>query len=285
MPPTRPSLARLAVQQPRSHSRARRSISRGGPSLGAGPLNSCRASSTCAYGERPAKRWTCFLPTQPDAPVLVFIHGGYWRALDKSRLLVRRAVVRCAGAMVVVPNYALCPAVSDRADRAADDAGAGLDLAPRRAVRRRPAAHRVAGPLRRRPSGGDAAELPLEGGGRRPARAAGRAARCRSPACIDLEPLRHAPFLQADLHLTPAVGEAPEPGVFPRPSGTLYATVGRDESDEFLRQNQLIREVGRRQRCRCARRWPAATTSTVLHGLVDPAGRLHELALRLLGLR
>ena len=43
------------------------------------------------------------------APVLVFLHGGYWRSLDKSdHSFVAPAFTR-AGACVVVPNYALCP--------------------------------------------------------------------------------------------------------------------------------------------------------------------------------
>ena len=33
---------------------------------------------------RRARRWTSSRRRTPDAPVLVFIHGGYWRALDKS---------------------------------------------------------------------------------------------------------------------------------------------------------------------------------------------------------
>ena len=46
---------------------------------------------------------------QPAAPVLVFLHGGYWRSLDKSdHSFVAPPFTRC-GACVVVPNYALCP--------------------------------------------------------------------------------------------------------------------------------------------------------------------------------
>ena len=48
----------------------------------------------------------------PGAPVLVFIHGGYWRSLDKAdHSFVAPSFVQ-HGACVVVPNYALCPAVT-----------------------------------------------------------------------------------------------------------------------------------------------------------------------------
>ncbi|MEY4727258.1 MAG: hypothetical protein RLZ36_1885, partial [Pseudomonadota bacterium] len=46
------------------------------------------------------------------APVLVFIHGGYWRALDKADHSFIAPAFTAQGAHVVVPNYALCPAVS-----------------------------------------------------------------------------------------------------------------------------------------------------------------------------
>ena len=48
------------------------------------------------------------------APALVYIHGGYWRALDKrDQSFVAEPFVQ-AGALVVLPNYALAPAVSVR---------------------------------------------------------------------------------------------------------------------------------------------------------------------------
>lgn len=53
-----------------------------------------------------------FRPRQSDAPVHMFIHGGYWRAMDKSifSFLAQGLVHR--GALVVIVNYALCPAAS-----------------------------------------------------------------------------------------------------------------------------------------------------------------------------
>ena len=42
--------------------------------------------STSRYGDSRARRSTSFPPPRAGAPVLVFIHGGYWRSLDKTDL-------------------------------------------------------------------------------------------------------------------------------------------------------------------------------------------------------
>ena len=41
------------------------------------------AALDVAYGDAPSETLDVFRPKQPGAPVLVYIHGGYWRALDK----------------------------------------------------------------------------------------------------------------------------------------------------------------------------------------------------------
>ena len=64
------------------------------------------------YGTQPGETLDLFGPPTPAAPVLVFIHGGYWRALDKSDASFVAPPFVDAGAMVVVPNYDLCPTVS-----------------------------------------------------------------------------------------------------------------------------------------------------------------------------
>jgi arylformamidase len=46
------------------------------------------------------------------APMLVYIHGGYWRALDKSGYGFLADTFAKLGATTVVVNYDLCPAVS-----------------------------------------------------------------------------------------------------------------------------------------------------------------------------
>lgn len=46
------------------------------------------------------------------APVFIFIHGGYWRALGKDDSAFMAPALTKAGAVVVVPDYDLAPAVT-----------------------------------------------------------------------------------------------------------------------------------------------------------------------------
>jgi arylformamidase len=64
------------------------------------------------YGDGPGETLDVFPAAAPNAPVLIYIHGGYWRTLDKSDFSFVAPSFVADGAMVVVPNYALCPAVS-----------------------------------------------------------------------------------------------------------------------------------------------------------------------------
>ena len=250
-----------------------------------------RTASPCVldlpYGDGAGETLDLFpAPAQArPAPVLVFIHGGYWRALDKADHAFIAPSFTADGALVVVPNYALCPAVGIE----------HIVMQLARAVAwvwHHAAEH-----------GGDPSRIALVGhsaGGHLATMLLG----CRwkqiddtLPAqplagalsisgLYDLEPLRHTPFLQADLKLTPASVARLSPAFFPRPkAGKLYAAVGLDESDEFRRQNGLIRDVWGPTAVPVCETIPSCNHFTVLKGLADPAGRLHTLALRLLGLR
>lgn len=219
------------------------------------------------------------------APVLVFIHGGYWRALDKSDQSFVAPALNAAGAAVVLPNYALCPSVSIehialQLARAvawvwANAASFGGDPSRIALAGHSAGGHLVAMLLscRWREVAGDLPAMPVTGG-------------LALSGVYDLEPLRHTPMLQGDLQLTPASVARLSPAFFPRPKGTkLYAAVGLDESDEFLRQNSLIRDVWGPTAVPVCETVPGANHFTILNRLADPGGRLHDLALRLLGLR
>ena len=70
-----------------------------------------------AYGAHPAERLDAFAPTTPPpggggAPIHLFIHGGYWQWLDKADFSFVARAFAPAGAITVVINYALMPAVS-----------------------------------------------------------------------------------------------------------------------------------------------------------------------------
>lgn len=238
-----------------------------------------------AYGALPAERLDVFPAARPGAPILVFIHGGYWRSLDKADHSFIAPAFVAAGATVVVPNYALCPAVPmetialqmTQALAWVHDHAARCNGDKRRIV--------VAG----HSAGGHLAAMLLACRWK-DVRADLPAALVTSALSIsglfDLEPLRHTPFLQADLRLDAAAVRRLSPAFFPRPrAGRLVAVVGGDESAEFLRQNQLIRDCWGPSSVPVCEALPRRHHLNVLQDLVDPSARLHALALGLLGLR
>ena len=66
-----------------------------------------------AYGTGEREKLDIF-PGQSGSPALVFIHGGYWQLLDKSRFSFIAPPLIEKGYTVVVLNYPLCPAVKLR---------------------------------------------------------------------------------------------------------------------------------------------------------------------------
>jgi arylformamidase len=62
------------------------------------------------YGDSPRQTLDVFAAARPRA-ALLFIHGGYWRALDKSLHSFVAGPLVDRGVSVAVMNYDLCPAV------------------------------------------------------------------------------------------------------------------------------------------------------------------------------
>ena len=65
-----------------------------------------------AYGDTPLQNLDIFHSGNEAAPIVVFIHGGYWYSLDKSDYSFVAGPLTANGADVVLINYDLCPAVT-----------------------------------------------------------------------------------------------------------------------------------------------------------------------------
>jgi arylformamidase len=240
-----------------------------------------------AYGDDPSEKLDVF-PTDAaahasGAPVLVYLHGGYWRALDKRDQSFVAAPFVDAGAMVVVPNYALCPAVT--IEHIALQLVAALAWVYRHAAEHGGDRERII--VAGHSAGGHLAAMllacdwPAVGPDLPRDLVAGALA---ISGLFELEPLRHAPFLAPDLGLTESSAARLSPTLMAAPRGPLVTSVGAKESEEFVRQSKLIGEVWGPSTVIGAEVVPGRHHMDVLHELADPVSRTHQWALRLLGL-
>ena len=67
---------------------------------------------TVPYGAHPDETLDIFPAAGKQAPVYLFIHGGFWRALSKDESCFMAPCFSAAGATVVTVNYSLAPGVS-----------------------------------------------------------------------------------------------------------------------------------------------------------------------------
>jgi len=219
---------------------------------------------------------------KPNTRGLVFVHGGYWRSLDKADQSFLAPAFTQQGSCVVIPNYSLCPAVT------VSDIVLQLVNA-------------VAWVYKNiEKFGGDPERITLAG------HSAGGHLVAMLLSCLwqkfdttlpndvvknalsisglfELETPMHSPYLQDSLHLTPAEVKRISPAWMPAPaSGKLYSVVGGDESPEFLRHNQLIQDAWGKQAVPVSEQLPGLNHFTVLEALCQPTHRLHQLAFELL---
>ena len=191
-----------------------------------------------AYGEEAEERLDLFPAARANAPLLVFIHGGWWRSLDKSDFShIGRAYAR-AGINVALTNYTLAPGatIEDiviqqlRALAWLYRKAPGYDIdASRIVVAGHSAGAHLAAMLMaaRWTDLGLPADL-IKGG-------------ILMSGLYDLAPVTQADFVNVDLQLDAGRAALLSPAFMPRTAaGGFITAVGAQESEEFQRQTALI---------------------------------------------
>jgi arylformamidase len=236
-----------------------------------------------AYGEGPNETLDIFPAQRPNAPVVVFIHGGYWRSLDKADHSFVAPALLDMGACVVVLNYALCPGTEGEPVTVPDIAV--------QCARAMAWVWRHIGSYGGRQ--GDISVMGHSAGGH----LAAMLLACRwkdlgddlpedltrkalsVSGLFDLAPVRKTPFVQGDLRLSAAHVRMASPAAWKAPRGrVLYSVVGGDESPEFLRHNRLIRQAWGARTVPVCEALPGLNHFSVVTALTEPGHRLHQLA-------
>jgi len=240
-----------------------------------------------AYGAHPSERLDIFTGEPRRAPVLVFLHGGYWRSLDKSEHSFVAPGFVAKGACVVVPNYALCPGTPD--------APVSLPVIVRQLEQALAWVW-----LHAAEYGGDPDNITLVGhsaGGHLAALLLASAwplLASRLPAAMvrkalsisglhDLTPIAHVPSLQRDLHLTEQQVMRCSPALLPAPpQAHLQCVVGGEESEEFQRQCRLMQAAWGSHYVPRAQAIAGLHHFSVLDALATPGHDVHQMAQNLL---
>jgi arylformamidase len=66
------------------------------------------------YGDGPRQLADLFPASRPGSPIILFYHGGFWRALSKDHVAHVVGPLAQAGAACVLPGYDLCPSITLR---------------------------------------------------------------------------------------------------------------------------------------------------------------------------
>ena len=65
-----------------------------------------------AYGDGPAEKLDIFLTETPNAPIVIYLHGGFWKASSKNDRAFPAEAFGPAGAIWISQEYPLAPAAT-----------------------------------------------------------------------------------------------------------------------------------------------------------------------------
>jgi acetyl esterase/lipase len=230
-----------------------------------------RARLDIPYGTHSRERLDLFLPQGMAQGMVVFVHGGYWRAFGKSDWSHLAAGALARGWAVAMPGYTLCPHI--RVAGITREIGTAITAAARQLGGPiRLAGHSAGGHLVTRMQCQDA---PL------PDAVADRLAGVISISGVhDLRPLLHT-AINDDLRLDIAEAAAESPALLrPREDVALTCWVGAAERPEFRRQNALLANIW--TGCGVATRAveePGRHHFNVIEGLMAPNSPLMQAVL------
>ena len=189
-----------------------------------------------AYGAGERQRYDLFYAGDPAAPLVVYIHGGYWQMGSRQDTAFIARALNAAGIDVAVPSYSLCPAVSvmDIIDELRRCLAALWRKANKRPV---VIGHSAGGHLTAamlatdwRQVPGVPADLVRVG--------------CAISGVFELAPLI-ATTMNTALRLDASTARAASPLLWPPPpaGSTLVSVVGGEETGEFHRQSRAVTDA------------------------------------------
>jgi len=222
-----------------------------------------RAELGLAYGDSERQRFDLFHPEGAAKGTVIFVHGGYWRAFDRSNWSHLAAGPLARGWAVAMPGYDLCPDVHIR------------DITRQIARAVEAIAARTTGPiaLTGHSAGGHLASRMLDRALLSPATAERLSAVVPISPLSDLRPLRETAMnADFDMNEDEAIAESP---VFmaSRHDLPVKVWVGGAERPAFLDQAQWLAEAWQIERVVI----PDKHHFDIIDDLADPDGQLVEI--------
>jgi len=228
-----------------------------------------RAELGIKYGPSPRQFIDLFMPKSgaANAPLSMFIHGGYWRSLEPAMFSQMARGLNARGVTVAVAGYDLVPQVAIR-DIIAQTQQACLALWKKLGKRIMVSGHSAGGHLA-------ACMLATDW------KALGAPADLVPAAMTvsgvhDLMPLLHLAN-NAEFKLDEAEARRVSPICWPAPKGrALDAVVGGMESAEFLRQSKIIADAWGKDNATRYEAVPGMNHFTVCDPMSDPKSAMVE---------